>query len=387
MGEEEAAAYKSRWAGVLPRQDFKAAFEAKVLEAGLPPIDGQFQPASLDLRPGSHVTCVKQTFLPEPGESIEELIQREGVRNYDFELEDARAKGLNRRQIYLIPFEERVSLPEQYCVEFNPKSTTGRTDCLTRVITENVPKFDTIEKPGNYKLWLEITPLSFDVRIKRGTPLTQMRMRCGTSRLTEKELADLYGKTPLLYDPDGRPIPLDKVRMRNGGIELTADLGADIVAYRSRQDSDLDFDLSLPKGALFDRRFKFYDAVERSGRSMLIEPDPNFYLLGTWEQVRVPPNLCGTLLAYDVTSAEARIHYAGFFDPGFFAPATLEVRGFHRAFRIVDRQPICMINFEWMRSPPMGDDGRPALYGKGLGSNYQGQSRGPNLPKQMQPMK
>jgi dCTP deaminase len=382
-----AQQYETRLDGVLPMQELKAAFKAGMLSAEKPPMEGpkgQFQPASLDTRVGERVVCVRSAFLPEKGESIERAIEQH--KRYEFELSDDQTNVLECRKTYVIPFFESAALRSGYSGEFNPKSTLGRVDALTRVLVQDVPNFDTVLPGKNRKMWLEITPLSHDLGIKLGTPVSQLRVKNGTSKVPEEELRNIYKKTPLLYDPEGKPVPLNKVRFKNDGIELTADAEAPVVAYRSRQNSQLVFDVSLPRGALYKDRFKFFEPIERQGRSIYIEPDPAFYLLATLERVHVPPNLCGTLMAYDVTSLEGRVHYAGFFDPGFAASGTLEVRAYHRPFRVVHRQPICVINFEYMRSPPIGEDGKLVLYGKTLGNNYQNQPRGPNLPKQCQPV-
>ncbi len=369
--------------GVLSRQELFQAFETGMLTSRLTLLKSQIQPASIDLRPGPRVTRVKAGFLPDECQSIEEVIEKVKAHD-DFSLHEDRTRSLYRHQTYVTQIEEMPNLPNGYIGAINPKSTTGRCDVMTRVLVDGVRNFDTVLPGRQRKMFLEITPLSFNVRINRRTLLSQLRIECGNAAMSKKELEKQYCKTPLLYDCNGKPIPEEKVRFRNGGIEMTADLGAKIVAYRAKPNSLGEIDLSGERGSQYKERWQFFEAIERPKNGELILEDGWFYLLATKEKARFPPHLCGTLQAYDVTSAEGRVHYAGFFDPGFFAAATLEVRVHYAPFRIVDGQPICTMHYPRMRSIPRDDKGRVSVYGPMSGSHYQNQPRGPNLPKQFQ---
>ncbi len=371
--------------GVLPRQELADSFRSKILVAQRPVEDmlasNQIQPSSVDLRLGDHATCVSSSFLPEIGrESLEAVIERHKM--YSFPLSDTHTNILVLDETYIIPVEESADLPDGYHGEINPKSTTGRGDGLTRGLTENVRKFDTVMSGGKRKMYIEVTPLSFNLLVKRGTPLNQLRIKYGDARVDEALLKMKYKETPLLYDPEHKPIPLEEVTFRHGGIEMHADLSEGAPVYRAKRSKQLRLDLSAGRGAQYDQRFELFEEVKPKNGELILEPG-HFYLLGTKEKGFFPATMCGTLMAYDVTSAEGRVHYAGFFDPGFFAHGTLEIRVNHTPFRIVDGQPICIMLYEHMRTEPIDESGKIIVYGQ-TGSTYQHQPRGANLGKQLQ---
>lgn len=371
--------------GVCPRQEIAEAYRSRMLQARRVLDADQIQPSSVDLRLGDKVTCIRSSFLPETAsESLEDAI--ESLRFYaDFPLTYNKTSILKRNETYIIPLQESVRLPKGFTGDINPKSTTGRADVMTRVLISGSRKFDTIPD-GKHKLYLEVTPLTFNVRVREGSRLSQLRFNYEDSHVDEGRLKMMYARAPLMYDANSRPIREDNITFRHGGIEMHADLSAPIVAYRAKQGVMLDLDLSAGRGALYDRRSEFWDAIEKPKSGQLVLEPGQFYLLATKEKACFPASMCGTLMAYDITSAEGRVHYAGFFDPGFFAPATLEVRVHHAPFRIVDGQPICIMQYEHMRFEPRDEHGKVVVYGAGkYGSNYQNQQRGPNLGKQFLP--
>lgn len=379
--------------GILPRQKLLESITSGAIRA--PPLaDGQLQPSSLDMRLGDSVTCISTSFLPQERESLEKAIQR--FRLYDFELSEGKKKVLIAGQTYIIPLQESANLPQtkqgtaNFFGTINPKSTTGRSDSMTRVVTSGHAKFDSVPQ-GKREMYVEVTPLSFNTLITKGLSLNQLRIGYGTTRMDEASLKLFYQKRPLLYDENKDPIPIEKVRFADGGIEMSVDLEAPIVAYRAKKNSQLELDLTGKRGSQAGRKWEFWEPIERPKNGELaLEPD-SFYLLATREGISLPPEICGTLEAYDVASGEGRKHYAGYLDDGFGhglgellgTSITLEVRMFHAPFRIVHGQPICLAKFENMLSIPTDDAGEIAVYGVGIyKSNYQGQPRGPNLAKQ-----
>lgn len=363
--------------GVFARQDLLKAFECGVLQSARALDDDQVQPCSVDLRLGDHATCVTAGFVPNlQREPVEKTVERKRV--YDFPLSTDHANILRKGETYIIPLEEKTSLLEGTTGAINPKSTTGRGDSLTNVFASGVSKLDTILPGENRQLYIKIRPLSFDLLVKRGTRLSQLRVDAGQSLVSEPILRMEYHKTPLLYDPEGKPIPMEQVKFRNGGIDLHVDLEADIVAYRARKNSDIQLDLTLPRGALQDRLKEFWEPMERPKNGEFTLEKDEFYLLATYEKTLFPPHLCGELLAYDITSFEGRAHYAGYADAGFFASITSESRVHNEPFTMYHRQALACMLYRFMRTKPIDNAGKVVAYE----GNYQNQPRGPNLGKQ-----
>lgn len=367
--------------GVLPRQELQDALQKKVISTSAGLDDDQLQPASIDLRLGDTVTCIRSSFLPQDNEDVQDVLRRFAL--YEFSL--TTAKGvLMLGETYVVPLLESCNLPSGFFGEVNPKSTTGRTDTLTRVLTSGARKFDTMER-GNHVMYVEITPLSFPVQIKERTRLSQLRLSYGDAVLDEAELKMTCQAFSFLRDEHENSVPCEDIRFKHGGIEMTADLEAPIVAYRAKRSKQLLFNLSAGRGELFEKRFDYFDAIERPANGEIVLEPGYMYLIATRERVQMPGSMCGKLHAYDVTSAEGRTHYAGFADPGFPCPITLEMRIHHTPFRVVHKQPLCILQLENMRSEPVDGEGKVAIYGTGIyRSNYSSSPRGPNLPKQMQ---
>ena len=265
---------------------------------------------------------------------------------------------LERDRPYLVPLIEELALPEDVRAKANPKSSTGRLDVFTRVITDRHHRFDDIRAGYRGKLYLEIVPRSFAIQVKTGLSLNQLRLARGDVRLGDDAIRDLQ-------DEVAAPLP----RLRRGaaspsspladGLFLSLDLSgpADrIVGYRAKKNS-LPVDLSKIRAY---RWTDYWDPVfpEPGGR-IVLEPEI-FYLLLSAEGVCIPPQIAAEMMAYDPTAGELRTHYAGFFDPGFgYDPAggrhgsraALEVRARDVSFMVEHRQPVCKLGLEWMEAP------------------------------------
>jgi dCTP deaminase len=356
--------------GVLPSQRLRAAIAEGWLAAGpwrIP--DESVQPASVDLRLGEHAWALRCSFLPDSDSTVEEKIE-----DIAFERIDLRdGATLERDRPYLVPLIEELRLPEMVRAKANPKSSTGRLDVFTRVLTDRNHRFDEI--PGGYggKLYLEVVPRTFAIRVKTGLALNQVRLMSGEARLDDDALLALHARSPLLYR-DSQPVAASELSLADG-LFLSLDVpgsAESIVGYRAKKNS-LPIDLT-EVGALRWRDYWEPVHPEKGGR-IVLEPEV-FYLLLSAEGVSIPPSYAAEMLAYDPTAGELRTHYAGFFDPGFgfhrddTAPgsrAALEVRARDVSFMVEHRQPVCKLAFERMSEPP------DVLYGKDIGSNYQGQ--------------
>jgi dCTP deaminase len=356
--------------GVLPSQLISEAVGAGWVDAGELRIPaGNVQPASLDLRLGESAYRIRCSFLPG-----EKQVQ-DKVKNLVVDELDLRREGavLETGRAYLVPLAETLALPGYVRGKANPKSSTGRLDVFTRVITDYSYRFDEIAPGYHGQLYVEIVPLSFAVRVRQGLALNQLRLMVGRSGLDDEELRDRHREGPLLYI-DGRPANDDELAT-SGGLFLSLDLGSTAgkrVGYRAKEHT-LALDMAKP-GA--HRTEDFWEEVlaEEEGR-VVLGPE-RFYLLLSRESVCVPPGLACEMTAYDPTSGELRTHYAGFFDPGFgYDPArelkgsraALEVRAHDVPFMIEDGQQVCRLTFERMICEPA------KLYGRDIGSNYQGQ--------------
>lgn len=355
---------------MLPSQLISEAVGTGWVDAGELRIPaGNVQPASLDLRLGESAYRIRCSFLPG-----EKQVQ-DKVKNLVVDELDLRREGavLETGRAYLVPLAETLALPGYVRGKANPKSSTGRLDVFTRVITDYSYRFDEIAPGYHGQLYVEIVPLSFAVRVRQGLALNQLRLMVGRSGLDDEELRDRHRESPLLYI-DGRPANDDELAT-SGGLFLSLDLGSTAgkrVGYRAKEHT-LALDMAKP-GA--HRTEDFWEEVlaEEEGR-VVLGPE-RFYLLLSRESVCVPPGLACEMTAYDPTSGELRTHYAGFFDPGFgYDPArelkgsraALEVRAHDVPFMIEDGQQVCRLTFERMICEPA------KLYGRDIGSNYQGQ--------------
>ncbi|HWW91518.1 MAG TPA: 2'-deoxycytidine 5'-triphosphate deaminase [Solirubrobacteraceae bacterium] len=367
---DEVGASVGLMAGVLPSQQLRDAIAREWIVAGdwrIPP--ESVQPASVDLRLGEHAWALRCSFLPDSHSTVEQKVE-----DLAFEQIDLRdGATLERDRPYLIPLVEGLRLPEEVRAKANPKSSTGRLDVFTRVLTDRSHRFDEISAGYHGKLYLEVVPRTFAIRVQTGFALNQVRLVAGEGRLSDQELVDLHGEIPLLYR-DSEPLSAAALSLGEG-LFLSLDVSGSaesIVGYRAKKNS-LPIDLTKA-GALSWKDYWEPVHPERGGR-IVLEPEV-FYLLLSAEGVSIPPSYAAEMLAYDPTAGELRTHYAGFFDPGFGysgerassgSRAALEVRARDVPFMVEHGQPVCKLAFERMAAVP------DVLYGEDIGSNYQGQ--------------
>jgi dCTP deaminase len=357
--------------GVLPNQHITAAIASGVVHAGEYTIPADnVQPASLDLRLGDVAYRIRCSFLPGKN-----TVERR-VKDYIIDELDLRREGavLETNLPYLIPLKEQLALPPALRAKANPKSSTGRADVFTRVITDESSRFDEVAAGYNGGLYLEVVPLSFPIRVRENLTLNQLRLAVGTATLTDDEIRAVHAEQPILFE-EASPVEVDALPLA-GGLFLSLDLRGDAdrrVGYRSRGSAPL-LDMSKVGAADPDG---FWEAVRREDGDRVVLDPKSFYLLMSHEAVSIPPRYAAEMTAYDPTSGELRTHYAGFFDPGFgYDPegrfvgstAALEVRAHDVPFMIEHGQKVCKLTFERMLEPPT------QLYGQGIGSNYQQQT-------------
>lgn len=352
--------------GILPCQEIQALVRAGAIRSRIPIAKAQIQPASLDLRLGETAYRVRSGFLPEK-RSVEK-----GVReNALYELDLRAGAVLEKGQIYLIPLQESLRLPREIAARSNPKSSTGRLDVFTRVVTDRNPRFDDI--PAGYEgpLWLEVAPRSFPVRVRAGLALNQIRFSQGEAGLTGIALRELAARETLLFDEHG-PISQRRAKFDNdGGFYLRIRLQRrGPVGYRAKPFAEV---IDMTRVAAYDPA-DYWEPVYAPKGKLIVKPE-EFYIFASKERIAIPPDYAAEMLAYDVGIGELRTNYAGFFDNGFGwrtrtggTPGVLEVRAHDVPFQIEDGQVFFRLKFFRTLSRPK------FLYGaRGVGSSYQDQ--------------
>jgi dCTP deaminase len=291
---------------------------------------------------------------------------------------------LEKNRPYLIPLLEELHLPPGIRAKANPKSSTGRLDIFTRVITDRSHRFDDVADGYNGRLYLEVVSRSFTIKVRSALSLNQLRLFRGDSACGDGELLEKHRADPILFphaDHVGAP--------REPGMDNTASLGVDLVGhdrvigYRAKKNSSL---LDLSEERYYDYVDYWEPVYKDRTNSLILEPE-EFYLLTTAEGINIPPQYAAELTAIDPASGELRTHYAGFFDPGFGRVKTgtsrgvqpvMEVRAHDVPFMIEHGQTICTLTFERMLESPK------KMYGAARGSSYQG--RGLILSKHFRPL-
>jgi dCTP deaminase len=367
---ERVAASTGSASGVLPSQRLREAVASEWIRADPWSIPrSSVQPASVDLRLGEYAWALRCSFLPDRSSTVEQKIE-----DLAFERIDLRdGATLERDRPYLVPLIEQLALPAGIRAKANPKSSTGRLDVFTRVLTDRSHRFDEIADGYSGRLYMEVVPRTFAIRVKTGLAMNQVRLMEGDAQLQDEELRSAHGEQPLLY-VDSQAVPASELSLADG-LFLSLDVcGASdtVVGYRAKKNS-LPIDL-FQIGTLRWRDY-WEPVYPESGSRIVLEPEA-FYLLLSAEGVSIPPSFAAEMLAYDPTAGELRTHYAGFFDPGFGyssepkwrgSRAALEVRARDVSFMVEHRQPVCKLAFERMAEEP------DVLYGRDIGSSYQGQ--------------
>lgn len=353
--------------GTLPDQEIETLVEGGRV-SGSPPIEpGQIQPASLDLRLGPVAYRVQASFLPGKQVTVESRLPRVVMTRLDL----ARPTLFEKGCVYIVPLIEQLRLPHDVAAKANPRSTTGRLDVFTRLIADYATEFERVPHGYAGKLYAEILPRTFSVVLREGVSLNQLRFVRGKPSPADAHLARLDERDPLVYDREGDPLSPDISK----GLRLSVDL------RRSDERSIVGFKAKPVAPALeFDRReaydpHDYWDPVFSSDEGALVLNPGDFYILSSRERVSIPPEAAAELVPYDPAMGEFRIHYAGFFDPGFGygnselrgAAAVLEVRSHGVPFLLEHRQVVGRLIFERLTARPR------KLYGAASGSSYQGQ--------------
>lgn len=369
--------------GILPQQSISQMFETGEISS-LAPLDAdQIQPASIDLRLGDFAYPVTTSFLPQREKGVFDKIKQLDDRYDDFKIDLRSGAMLEKGRVYLIPLLESVSLKSDVKGFANPKSSTGRLDILTRLITDEGTAFDEVSRGYEGQLYLEVVPRSFSVVVKRGTRLSQLRFRKSRNSpqaISSEEWTQLLETQQVVCSNEKDQLG------DTGMLRFTVDLkgnGKDgcLVGWRARKHA--------PRIDLERRDYDpldFWEPIYSRGNSSLVLDPEEFYILMTKEAIAVPPDYAAEMLPYDTRAGEFRVHYAGFFDPGFgwtngkagSSRGVLEVRSHEVPFLLEHGQTVGWLRYERMAARP------DVLYGQDMKSNYQGQAL--KLAKQFRPL-
>jgi dCTP deaminase len=345
--------------GVLSSQAIAGMLERGEISCDLPPVEGQIQPASLDLRLGTKAWRVRTSFLTGSEGTVAERLEEFKMHEVDLTNGAVLEKGC----VYVVPLMESLALPDNVNAVANAKSSTGRLDLFTRCIVDRGIEFDRIGRGYTGPLYAEISPRSFSVLVRPGMRLNQIRFRDGQAVLSDDALAAMHEATGLV---DG-PAQID------GGLGFSVDLNGDangLVGYRAKPHTGL-IDLDLI--GHYDPA-EFWEPVISKTGGIILDPGA-FYILVSREAVHIPPDCAAEMAPYLAMVGEFRVHYAGFFDPGFGHSAAggtgsrgvLEVRCHEAPFALEHGQSVGRLVYEKMAQVP------DVLYGADLKSNYQGQ--------------
>ncbi len=345
--------------GVLSCQQISAMIDAGQIASDPAILPEQVQPASLDLRLGPVAYRVRASFLPGAGQTVADRLDEFGMHRIELGPGAVLEKGC----VYLVPLMERLALPEGVQAVANAKSSTGRLDLLTRTITDGGTEFDRVPPGHSGPLYAEICPRSFSVLVRPGMRLNQVRFRSGDARLSDAAMHRLHAETPLV---DG-PAVID------GGLAFSVDLRPEsgtLTGYRAKPHTGL---IDLDRIGHYPAA-DFWEEVHAHDGHIVLDPGA-FYILVSREAVHIPPGYAAEMAPFVAMAGEFRVHYAGFFDPGFGhaaaggtgARGVLEVRCHEAPFVLEHGQIVGRLVYESMDTVP------DRLYGADIASNYQGQ--------------
>ncbi|MGH7273291.1 MAG: 2'-deoxycytidine 5'-triphosphate deaminase [Nitrospiria bacterium] len=360
--------------GVLPSQKVKGLMETGAISACAPFTDEQIQPASIDLRLGRVAYRVQASFLPGRYSTVEKKIQELVMSEIDLKRPTVFEKGC----VYIVPLMEELILPKGISAKANPRSTTGRLDIFTRLLTDYGTEFERVPEGYRGRLYIEIVPRTFTILAREGMRLNQLRFIRGNPPSPDTQLNELNENETLVYLDEDHPGEAQINKGLRVSVNLQGNQRSEIIGYKAKKNAPV---IDLQKTNYYDPA-EFWDPIySPKTKGIILNPD-DFYILASKEKLRIPPDFAAEMVAYDPSMGEFRIHYAGFFDPGFGyglsdikgTHAVLEVRSHEVPFLIEDGQIVGRLIYERLLEPSQ------KVYGSDIGSSYQCQ--GLSLSKQ-----
>jgi len=349
--------------GVLTSQHLRQLVSDRGLSLETPADTDQIQPASIDLRLGDTAYRVRSSFLPGKDRTVMDCLQEMVMHRID--LQDGAV--LEKSCVYIVPLQESLDLPSTLSAAGNPKSSTGRIDVFTRLITDHGIEFEQVPAGYTGPLYAEIAPLTFSVLVRKGSRLSQLRVRAGRPSIDDASHFNLHTSERLV------DLDLTEKEVKNGvpvSVDLAGDGKTGLIGYRAKRHSGV-VDLDKPGAHPYA---DFWEPLYARSKQLILDPG-EFYILVSKEAVHVPFDYAAEMIPYDTLVGEFRVHYAGFFDPGFGAAAAggggaravLEVRSFDVPFLLEDGQNVGRLVYETMLETP------DIIYGQDVPSNYQAQ--------------
>lgn len=367
--EAPAENASARTTGILPSQDISNLIARGNIIASPAVHPDHIQPASLDLRLGDMAHRVRASFLPGPNSTVEAKIKELRMTRVDL----TGAPVFEKDCVYIIPLVEELNLPENISGKANPKSTTGRLDIFTRLITDYGTEFDRVPPGYKGKLYAEVVSRTFTVAIRAGMRLSQLRFVQGTPVAGDRTIKGLDHEEPLVYmDDEDSPVKARTHRGLRITVNLEGSEPGEVIAYKAKRYAPA---IELDKINHYATEEFWEVRHQTANKNLILEPD-DFYILASRERVRVPPDFAAEMVPFDPSDGEFRIHYAGFFDPGFGygssdikgTRAVLEVRAHEVPFLIEHGQLVGRLNYMPLLSRP------EKIYGTNIGSSYQHQA-------------
>lgn len=361
--------------GILPSQLIRELVASGAINSDKTVGDEQVQPASIDLRLGPVAYRVRASFLPGKNSTVDAKLQSLALAQVDLSREQIFETGC----VYVVPLSEELALPDDISAKANPKSTTGRLDVFVRLMVDNGEEFERAPRGYHGKLYAEIVSRTFPVAVQEGMRLNQLRFIRGRERISDKMLTSLDRQEGLVYtdaeDTAARAQIQQGLWIR---LDLCGDRENEIVAFKAKRNAPV---IHLNNVGFYDREDFWQPIRSRPGHGAILDPG-DFYLLASKEKIRVPPSVAAEMVPFDPIVGEFRIHYAGFFDPGFGygssdirgTKAVLEVRAHEVPILMEDNQKVGRLIYSELMAVP------DKVYGPSIGSSYQQQ--GLTLSKQ-----
>jgi len=359
---DEPESYGKHSTGILPGHVLKRLIRAKREVVTAEDFDeAQIQPASIDLRLGAVAWRVRASFLPGPNATVKDKLANAALHEIDL----TNGAVLETGCVYVVPLLESAEFTSRVSGIANPKSSTGRLDVFTRLITDRAQGFDRVEAGYRGPLYAEISPRTFPVLVRKGSRLNQLRVRRGSPQFTDTQLRRLHQESPLV----------DCVADIDNGLGLSVDLKGNAtthqVGWRAKRHTNI---IDMDRRSVLDPH-DFWDPIAPSKSGTIVLDPDEFYILASREAVAIPPEYAAEMVPFNPLVGEFRVHYAGFFDPGFgyaqgrppAARAVLEVRSHEVPFILEHGQTIGRLVFERLTEVPV------EAYGEGIGSHYQRQ--------------
>lgn len=355
--------------GVFSDGGLKNLINEKVITSEYSIQENQIQPSSLDLRVDfdKKAFCMPYSSLPPQKDLVEFL-----KNNCSYEIQpSSESHFLHKGKVYVFPLIEELNLPGHLAARANPKSSTGRTDIHVRLITEQKGSFDNVPAGYKGKLWLEVIPSFFDIRIPPEYSLNQLRIfDKGIKPLSEEELLCEHREKGLLFSKNRKLSLSNIVSDQIGGrVDLGLNLRGKNFGYVTRLDTIKPVNLAQKQPAS-----EYFKKISLVNKDRVVFQNNNFYILCSDEIIRIPEDMCAEMVDIDTGLGEFRSHYAGFFDPGFKATAVLELRNYGHPFSMTHKQKVAGFQFYRLKTPS------EKIYGSEIGSHYQSQ-KGPKLAK------